>query len=317
LTFPVPFGILAELEIWHFQPSLLQWMVRGRRPTPSAGATARGGTHGKEEGTMHHRRFAAMALALVIPLAGCAKSENPAVAPSSSPSSSAAPAVTGGATIFAAASLTESFNQIGDAFEKAHPGTNLTFSFGSSGTLATQIVEGGGVADVFASADDTNMKKVADANLLEGASKVFARNKLQIAVAPGNPEKIMGLKDLAKPGLKVVLAAATVPVGKYGAQALQKAGVTVKPVSEEADVKAVLQKVALGEADAGIVYQTDVKSSGKVQGVDIPDDLNVIATYPIGVINKTKNPAVAEAFEDMVLSDAGRQVLMDHGFLGP
>lgn len=265
---------------------------------------------------MHHRRFAAMALAVVIPLAGCAKDENPAVVPSSSPSSTT-PAITGNATVFAAASLTESFNQIGDAFEKAHPGTDLTFSFGSSGTLSTQIVEGGGVADVFASADDANMKKVSDAGLLEGAPKVFARNRLQIAVEPGNPKKITGLKDLAKPGLKVVLAAATVPVGKYGAQALQKAGVTVKPVSEEADVKAVLQKVALGEADAGIVYQTDVKSSGKVEGVDIPEDLNVVATYPLGVISKAKNPVLAEAFEEMVLSDTGRKVLTDHGFLGP
>lgn len=265
---------------------------------------------------MHHRRFAAMALALVVPLAGCAKDENPAVTPLPN-SPGTAPAVTGNATVFAAASLTEPFKQIGGAFEKAYPGTELTFSFGSSGTLATQIVEGGGVADVFASADDANMKKVSDAGLLEGAPRVFARNRLQIAVAPGNPEKIMGLRDLARPGLKVVLAASTVPVGKYGAQALQKAGATIKPVSEEADVKAVLQKVALGEADAGIVYQTDVRSSGKVEGVDIPDDLNVIASYPIGEVNETKNPAVAEAFVDMVLSDAGRQVLTDHGFLGP
>jgi molybdate transport system substrate-binding protein len=276
-----------------------------------------GAVHGKEE-DMHHRRLAATAVAVVLSLASCARSnENPAVAPESSPSD-AAPAITGNATIFAAASLTESFNQIGEAFEKAHPGTDLTFSFGSSGTLATQIVEGGGVADVFASADDANMKKVSDAQLLEGAPRVFARNRLQIAVAPGNPEKIMGLADLAKPGLKVVLAASTVPVGRYGQQALDKAKVTAKPVSQEADVKAVLQKVALGEADAGIVYQTDVKSSaGKVDGVDIPDDVNVVATYPVGMVSKAKNPALAEAFVDTVLSDDGRKVLTDHGFLGP
>jgi molybdate transport system substrate-binding protein len=267
---------------------------------------------------MDRRRFAVTVLATVVSLAGCAKKDaGTGSAPSPNPSSTA-PAITGSGTIFAAASLTESFNQLGDEFRKDHPGTSITFNFGSSGTLATQIVEAGGVADVFASADDANMKKVSDAQLLDGAAKTFARNRLEIAVAPGNPNKVMGLADLAKPGLKVVLAASTVPVGKYSAQALDKAKVTVKPVSEEADVKAVLQKVALGEADAGIVYETDVKSAaGKVDGVDIPDAQNVVASYPIGVINKTRNRALAEAFVDFVLSGGGRKVLAGHGFMPP
>ena len=267
---------------------------------------------------MHRRRFVAAALAAVVSLAGCAKKETSTGAAPTPTQSTTAPALTGSGTIFAAASLTESFNQLGDVFRKDHPGTSLTLNFGSSGTLATQIVESGGVADVFASADDANMKKVSDAQLLDGAPRTFARNRLAIAVAPGNPKKIMGLADLAKPDLKVVLAASTVPVGRYGAQALGNAKVTVKPVSQEADVKAVLQKVALGEADAGIVYETDVASAaGKVTGVDIPDAGNVIASYPIGVINKSKNPALAKAFADFVLSDEGRKVLSDHGFMAP
>jgi molybdate transport system substrate-binding protein len=278
-----------------------------------------GAPQGKEEeDTMHHRRFAAAALAVAVSLTGCAKKGTSTGAAATPSPSSTAPAITGTGTVFAAASLTESFNQLGDEFKKDHPGTSLTFNFGSSGTLATQIVEAGGVADVFASADDANMKKVSDAQLLDGAARTFARNRLEIVVAPGNPKKVMGLADLAKPGLKVVLAASTVPVGRYGAQALSAAKVTVKPVSQEADVKAVLQKVALGEADAGIVYETDVKSApGKVEGVDIPDTQNVIASYPIGVINKTRNPALAKAFTDFVLSDGGRKILANHGFMAP
>jgi molybdate transport system substrate-binding protein len=255
---------------------------------------------------------------VVVSLCGCAKKDaSPGAAATASPSATV-PAIAGSGTVFAAASLTESFKQIGEDFHKAHPDATVTFNFGSSGTLATQIVEAGGVADVFASADDANMKKVSDAMLVDGSPKTFARNRLEIVVAKGNPTKISGLADLAKPDLKVVLAAATVPVGRYGAQALEKAKVTVKPVSQEADVKAVLQKVALGEADAGIVYQTDVKSAAdKVEGVAIPDSQNVVAAYPIAVIGKAKNPALAKAFADLVLSDDGRKVLVEHGFLAP
>jgi molybdate transport system substrate-binding protein len=274
--------------------------------------------HHEEEDKMHPSRLVVTALAAVVALSGCAKKNlSPGTAASASPSATA-PSVAGGGTVFAAASLTESFKQIGDEFHKAHPDATVTFNFGSSGTLATQIVEGGGVADVFASADDANMKKVSDASLVDGSPKTFARNRLEIVVAKRNPKRINGLADLAKPGLKVVLAAATVPVGRYGTQALEKAKVTVKPVSQEADVKAVLQKVALGEADAGIVYQTDVKAAAdKVDGVDIPDSENVVAAYPIAVIRNTKNPELAKAFVELVVSDDGQKILVEHGFLAP
>jgi molybdate transport system substrate-binding protein len=220
--------------------------------------------------------------------------------------------------VFAAASLTESLEQIGGAFEQAHPGSEIVFNFGSSSTLATQIVEGNGIADVYASADEASMGKVGAAGLVDGDRTTFARNRLQVVVGAGNPLGISGLADLARPGLKVVLAPAQVPVGRYGAEALAKAGVQVRPVSLEADVKAVLTKVVLGEADAGIVYATDVRAAGStVEGVDIPDDHNVVATYPIAAVRNAGNPALAAAFVDYVLSHEGRRVLLDHGFLAP
>jgi molybdate transport system substrate-binding protein len=271
---------------------------------------------------MDRRRFIVTALATTVgvtgALSGCARKDAATgAAPSAGPSPST-PAVTGEGTVFAAASLMESFKHIGSDFEKANPGTSITFNFGSSSALATQIIEGNGIGDVYASADETNMTKVSTAGLIDGSPVTFARNKLHIVVGPGNPRKIAGLADLAKPGLKLVLAAATVPVGRYGAEALSKAGVTAKPVSLEADVKAVLQKVVLGEADAGIVYTTDVKTAGdKALGVDIPDGQNVIASYPIAVVRNSKNPALAKAFETYVLSDAGRKVLVDNGFIAP
>ncbi len=225
------------------------------------------------------------------------------------------PGLSGSATVFAAASLTEAFNEIGRAFSQKHPGASAIFNFGASSTLATQIIEQGG-ADVFASADEANMKKVADKSLLEGALEIFTRNRLEIAVEPGNPKAVKGLADLARPDLKVVLAAPQVPVGRFGREALAKAGVEVKPVSEEPDVKAALSKVTLGEADAGIVYRTDIKAAGdKVAGVEIPETQNVVATYPIAVAKEAKSPVVAKAFIEFVLSKAGQKILADRGFI--
>ena len=265
-----------------------------------------------------NRRTVVTALCAVVALSGCAAKDTPPTGATSASPRPSGPGVAGDGTVFAAASLTESFKRIGDDFHKAHPGAKITFNFASSSALATQIIEGSGVADVFASADEANLQKVADASLVDGSPATLARNRLEIAVAPGNPEKVTRLADLARPDLKVVLAAPQVPVGKYGSSALAKAGVTVKPVSLEGDVKAVLTKVSLGEADAGIVYQTDVRASaGKVEGVGIPDDQNVIASYPIARIKNAKNPALAEAFLDYALSDAGRKVLLEHGFLAP
>jgi molybdate transport system substrate-binding protein len=219
-----------------------------------------------------------------------------------------------GITVFAAASLTAAFNQLGSDFTTANPGTKVTFNFAGSQALATQIQQSA-PADVFASADTTNMDKVKD---LTGAPKVFASNLLQIVVEKGNPKGVKGLDDLGHSDLKVVLAAPDVPAGRYAMQVLDRAGVTVEPVSQEDNVKAVVTKVSLGEADAGIVYVTDVTAGGdQVDGVDIPTDRNVRATYPIAVVKASSHQSQAQAFMDLVLSDQGQQVLKSFGFLPP
>jgi molybdate transport system substrate-binding protein len=215
--------------------------------------------------------------------------------------------------VFAAASLTAAFTEIGEQLTNSN-GTKVVFNFAGSQALATQIQQAA-PADVFASADTANMDKVTD---LVGTPQNFASNQLAIVVEKGNPKGVEGLDDLANPDLKVVLAAPDVPAGKYAAEALGKADVTVKPVSEEDNVKAVVTKVSLGEADAGIVYVTDVTAGGgKVEGVDILDDQNVTATYPIATVKASKAPDQAQAFMDLVLSAEGQQLLKANGFLPP
>jgi len=218
-------------------------------------------------------------------------------------------------TVFAASSLSAAYTTIGTDFEKTHPGVRVTFSFGGSSTLVAQI-EQGAMGDVFASADQPNMQKLVDAGLTAETPRVFARNRLEIVVAAGNPKHISSLADLSHSGLVVVLCAPAVPCGRYAAQALQKAKVTVKPASQEADVKAVLSKVALGEADGGIVYATDVKAATGVQGVPIPAALNVVADYPITVLKDSPKAALARAFVDDVLAD-GQRTLARYGFTSP
>jgi molybdate transport system substrate-binding protein len=248
------------------------------------------------------RSAATLAAAAVLLAAGCGSNR-------SSGSSSASDEL----KVFAAASLTAAFTRLGSDFT-ASGGTRVTFNFAGSQALATQIQQGA-PADVFASADTTNMDKVKD---LVAPPQSFAGNLLQIVVAKGNPKGIKGLGDLANSDLKVVLAAPDVPAGKYAAQALGKAGVTVKPVSLEDNVKAVVTKVGLGEADAGIVYVTDVTAAGdRVDGVEIPRDRNVPATYPIAVVNASKRQDKAQAFVDLVRSDQGQRVLERYGFLPP
>ena len=206
--------------------------------------------------------------------------------------------------VFAAASLTAAFTRIGEQFTTANGGTKVTFNFAGSQALATQIQQSA-PADVFASADTTNMDKVRD---LVGTPQNFASNLLQIVVEKGNPKNVKTLDDLANPDLKVVLAAPEVPAGKYAAEILGKAGVTVKPVSEEDNVKAVVTKVSLGEADAGIVYVTDVTAGGdKVEGVEVPEEQNVVATYPIATVKASQAPDKAQAFMDLVRSAEGQQ----------
>lgn len=218
--------------------------------------------------------------------------------------------------MFAAASLTEAFTDEKADLVRASAGLSLSFSFAGSQQLVAQIESGAG-ADVVATADESSMGKLVAANLVE-APRDFARNRLEIVVARGNPRGISGLSDLSRPDLKVVLEDPSVPAGKYGRQALDRLGVKVNPVSLELDVKSELEKVTTGEADAGIVYVTDVKSAGsKASGVSIPADQNVIATYPVAVVRATANRALAQAFVDQLLSATGQEALRARGFLAP
>lgn len=220
----------------------------------------------------------------------------------------------GAITVFAAASLTDAFTEIGEATEAANPGVRITFNFAGSQQLATQILEGA-PADVFASADPTQLSVVEDAGGVAGDPTVFARNQLAIAVEPGNPAGITSLRDLARDDVTVVLAAEQVPAGRYAADALAGADVSVSPVSLETDVRAVLAKVALGEADAGIVYASDVATADdRVASVAVPDKANVTATYPIAVLDAAPNAAGARLFVDAVQSEAGQATLRRHGF---
>ena len=227
------------------------------------------------------------------------------------------PAAAQTVVVFAAASLTEAFKAVGGDFEKSHPGVAVQFNFAGSPTLVQQIGEGA-QADVFASADEANMQKAADAGELAGPARIFATNSLVIAVPAGNAKHIATLADLTRSGLSLALAAPAVPAGKYAAQVFAKAGLPVPSASQEVDVRAVLNKVALDEADAGIVYVTDIRAAGgKVEAVQIPEQYNVVARYPIAVLKHAADPKGAAAFADFVLSPAGRATLERFGFMAP
>jgi molybdate transport system substrate-binding protein len=250
-------------------------------------------------------RLAAVLAAAALLLAACGGDDPDAGSGAAAPSE---------LKVFAAASLTAAFTELGRQYAAANGGDKVTFNFAGSQALATQIRQGA-PADVFASADLASMDKVKD---LVATPQSFASNRLAIVVEQGNPRGVKGLDDLAASDLKVVLAAEEVPAGRYARQALDNAGVAVTPVSEEDNVKAVVTKVSLGEADAGIAYVTDVTAGGgKVEGVDIPDDQNVTATYPIATVKAGKDQQGAQAFLDLVVSAEGQQVLERHGFLPP
>jgi molybdate transport system substrate-binding protein len=217
-------------------------------------------------------------------------------------------------TVFAASSLKPAFDKIG-ARLLTTKNVAATFSYLGTQTLTTQITEGA-PADVFASADMTHMATLETAGLVSGQPKIFAHNKLEIVVAKGNPNGIHTLADLSRAGLVLVLADPSVPAGKYAQQALNAAHVTVHPASFELQVTGVLTKVALGEADAGIVYVSDIVTSGQVDGVAIPDSQNVIADYPIAALKGATNAAGAQAFIDLVLSPEGQAILQTAGFEG-
>jgi molybdate transport system substrate-binding protein len=261
------------------------------------------------------KRRAALVIPLVVVVAGalltgCGKS-------SVTQSSSGSTATKRTLVVFAAASLKESFTSLAHSFEARHPGLVVKLSFAGSDTLAASINAGAPV-DVFAAASTKTLSIVTDAKHGSGQPVAFARNQLEIAVPAGNPKHIARLADTTKPGTKLVLCAATVPCGAAAQKAYTAGGIKANPVSFELDVKSVLNKVQLGEADAGLVYVSDVKTArGKVEGVAFPESAKAIATYPIVGVDTGKDAADARAFIAYVLSPAGQDVLTGNGFLKP
>ncbi|MCA1845029.1 MAG: molybdate ABC transporter substrate-binding protein [Actinobacteria bacterium] len=268
------------------------------------------------------RAAAALALGTALAAAGCGGGGRPAgrshreIRPGAPARPAAAPALTGPLTVLAAASLTESLEDEKAALGRRAPGLRLTYELAGSQTLAQHVIQGA-PADVFASADEDQMRRLVDAGLVE-RPLALARNRLAIAVAGGNPLGVAGLGDLSRPGLVVVLADPSVPAGRYARQALARAGVTVRPRSLELDVRSALAKVGAGEADAAVVYATDVRAAGpRVAGVEIPDDSNVTATYVIAVVKATKHRDAARALVSDLVSGPGQRALAARGFLPP
>ncbi|MDQ0716909.1 molybdate transport system substrate-binding protein [Streptomyces luteogriseus] len=259
-------------------------------------------------------QVAAGGAAALLALSACSSSGSDS---SAKPDSSGQGELSGEVTVFAAASLKESFTTLGKQFEKDHPGTKVTFSFGGSDSLAASIT-GGAPADVFASASPKTMKIVKDAGDASGTPATFVRNALEIATLPGNPGKISSLEDLTKAGRKVVLCDKEVPCGAAAQKALDASRLKLTPVSYEQDVKAALTKVELKEADAAVVYKTDVRAAGdKVEGVEFPESADAVNDYPIALLKDAGNARAAKAFIALVRSAEGQKVLSGAGFLKP
>jgi molybdate transport system substrate-binding protein len=257
------------------------------------------------------RRTVATALTAVaaLTLVSCGD-DSPAA---SSTSSSSTSSLSGTVTVFAAASLTGTFTQLGKDFEAAHPGVKVVFNFAGSSALATQINQGA-PADVFASAAPKNMDDVTD----KGTATTFVQNKLEIAIPKGNPGKITGLKDFTDKNRKIALCAVEVPCGAAAKKVFDAAQLTAQPDTLEKDVKAALTKVSLGEVDAALVYKTDVLSAkDKVEGIEFPEADQAVNTYPIATLTKAKNADGAKAFVDYVLSAPAKTVLTAAGFEAP
>ncbi|MFI5958656.1 molybdate ABC transporter substrate-binding protein [Cryptosporangium sp. NPDC051539] len=257
----------------------------------------------------------ALAAAASVLLTGCGSSDSTDTSSSSSTEAST-DSLKGTITVFAAASLTESFTTLGKQFEQAHPSVTVKFNFGASSALAESIGQGA-PADVFASASQKNMDSAVKAGDVADP-KTFAQNTMEIAVPPDNPGKVAALADLSKPGLKIALCQEQVPCGATAKKILDKAKITVTPKTLGADVKSVLTTISLGEVDAGIVYKTDVQASGgKVEGIEIPAGQNASTQYPIATLSKAPNADGAKAFLEYVLSADGTKVLEAAGFTAP
>ncbi|MFB4425927.1 molybdate ABC transporter substrate-binding protein [Streptomyces sp. QL37] len=262
--------------------------------------------------TFTRRRTAAAVLtaALLVPLAACGSDDKKGSGDKASVSGEPEADL----TVLAASSLTDVFKTAGAAYEKKHPGTKVTFSFAGSQELAAQV-EQGAPADALVTADTRTMDGLKSET---GSPTVIAKNRLVIATEKGNPEKVENLKDLADPGLKVVLAAPEVPVGRYSRQILDAQKIDVKPVSQEPNVRAVLSKVELGEADAGLVYRTDAATAtGKIDAIDIPDAQNAVASYPAATLKTSGNGEAATAFVAWLSTPEAQKILADAGFQKP
>ena len=251
----------------------------------------------------------AAALAAVLALAGCGTDAGPTAY------SAAVDGLSGTLTVFAAASLTDVFTDLGDRLETENPQLEVQFNFAGSSALATQVTQGA-PADVFASANPAQMDAVAD--LVDGAPAVFTSNVLEIAVPAGNPGGVTGLADFADPDLTLAVCAPDVPCGAAAEAVFADAGVTAQPDTEEEDVKAALTKVQLGEVDAALVYATDVQAAGSaVEGIAFPEADQAVNEYPLCLLAAAPNPAAGRAFADLVTSGAGRQALAAAGFRTP
>ena len=260
------------------------------------------------------------AVPLVLPLAAalvltaCGGSAGDATA---APAATDAEGLTGTLTVFAAASLTDVFTDLGEQLEADNPGLDVQFNFAGSSALATQVTQGA-PADVFASANQPQMAVVTDAGLADGEPQVFAANVLQIAVPAGNPAGVTGLADLAREELTIAVCAPQVPCGAAAEDVFAAAGVTPAPDTLEEDVRAALTKVELGEVDAALVYTTDVTSAGDaVEGIDVPEAEQAVNDYPIAPLAEAPNPEAAAAFVELVRSEEGQQALADAGFRTP
>lgn len=267
--------------------------------------------------------LALLALVLALLLAACGG------VPATQPSA-AATTLEGTLTVFAAASLTDAFEEIAVAFEATNPGVDVVYNFAGSQQLAAQINEGA-PADVFASANNSQMQvAIEGGRVVDGSQQIFAHNRLVLITPGDNPAGIGSLQDLARPGLRLILADSAVPVGQYSLDFLARASaqpeytesfspsVLANVVSYEENVRSVLTKVALGEGDAGIVYSTDAAlDADNIQQIAIPDELNTIASYPIAPLADSPNPELGQAFIDYLLAPAGQQVLEKYGFISP
>ncbi|WP_317442166.1 molybdate ABC transporter substrate-binding protein [Streptomyces collinus] len=262
-------------------------------------------------------QLAGAGAAALMALSACSSSSSDDSSAKSDESGAASPKLSGTVTVFAAASLKESFTALGKQFEQRHPGTKVTFNFGGSDSLAAGIT-GGAPADVFAAASPKTMALVTEKKDAVGTPATFVRNQLEIATLPGNPDKVASLKDLTKSGLKVVLCDKTVPCGAAAQKALDASSLKLTPVSYEQDVKSALTKVELKEADAAVVYKTDVKAAGdRVEGVEFPESVKAVNDYPIALLKNARNAEAAKAFITLVRSAEGRRVLSEAGFLKP